>query len=85
MFVRIVTFSKYVSDPLIVQAVYEDVKQLFREDMWPLLTCLQLQRLFSAPAVYLEQRWARPLQESMKIEMSQSLMVLCVHADQPQH
>lgn len=41
----LITFSKYVSDPLIDQAEDEDVKQLFLEEMWPLLTCLQLQRL----------------------------------------
>lgn len=85
MFVHLITFSKYVSGPLIVQAVYDDVKQQFLQEMRPLLTCLQLHRLFSAPAVYLEQRWTQPVQESMKAEMSQSLIVLCVHADQPQH
>lgn len=43
MFVRLVTFSKYASEPLIVQAVYEDVKQLFsgKKKTWLLLTRLQ--------------------------------------------
>lgn len=39
--------------------------------------------LFSTPAMYLEQSWTQPVQESKKIEMIQSLIVLCVHSDQP--
>lgn len=39
--------------------------------------------LFSTPAVYLEQSCTQPVQESMKIEMIQRLIVLCVHSEQP--
>lgn len=53
--------------------------------LWLLLTDVLVRMLFFNPCNVpgAEQRWTQPVQESMKIEMSQSLIVLGVHRDQP--